>query len=251
MKRNNLIYSMTIMALFIAIMAIFAFTPAGSIFQGAGFSITLLGVPLTIIACLYGPLMGAFAGAVWGSFALIQAFTGMDFIGTTILSSEMNAGLKFGGLVAICYSRIIVGFLAGLISDALRLVDKHGHWSSVVTGLSVGILNTAIFMTLFCAFYYKTETIQNLCAQFNLNPNNAWLFSIAFVGPINIPVEWSVNAGVGGLAAYGVIVGTKKAHIENPFPRFFKKESSQENVLIPSDKEVNEENIDLINGDNK
>jgi thiamine transporter ThiT len=248
MRRNNTVYTLAVIGLMTAVMAIFAFTPVGSIFQAAGFSITLLGIPLAIMACLFGPWMGAIGGFIWGTFAIIQAFTGQDFIGTLILgSTDMSAGVKYGGLILMCYSRVLVGFLAGLINDALRRVDKKGYWSSYVAALSVGVFNTVFFMALFCLFFFKSPTIQNLCAQYNLNPSNAFLFSLGFVGIVNIPVEWSTDLIIGGAAAFGIEVASRKMHVESPFPRFFAKKepalatAGESNNIVESEESVENE----------
>lgn len=226
MRRNNAIYLLSVEALMIALMAVFAFTPAGTIFQAAGFSITLLGIPLAIMACLFGPWMGAFGGFVWGTFAIIEPFIGKDDIGMMILSAtDISAGVKYSGLIVMCYCRVLVGFLAGVIYDALRKVDKKGYWASYVASLSVGVLNTVFFMALFCLFFYKSGTIQNLCTEYHLDPNNALLFCLGFVGIKNVPVEWSTDLVVGGLATFGIQKASDKMHLESPFPHFFQKKA--------------------------
>ena len=221
MKQKNNIFLLSLSGLILAIMLIFGFTPLGNI-KMLGFSITLMGIPLTIIACAFGPFFGAIAGFIWGSIALIQAFTGMDSIGTLLLASDIDNVIKFGGLFAICYCRIIVGFLTGLIYDALRIIDKKGYIAPFVSAISTTILNTALFMLLFVLFFYKSNVIQDLCISYNLDQNNAFLFICGFVG-VNFFAELVTNTIVGGSASLLINKSLEKMNISSPLPHFFKK----------------------------
>ncbi len=221
MKQKNNIFLLSLSGLILAIMLIFGFTPLGNI-KMLGFSITLMGIPLTIIVCAFGPFFGAIAGFIWGSIALIQAFTGMDSIGTLLLASDIDNVIKFGGLFAICYCRIIVGFLTGLIYDALRIIDKKGYIAPFVSAISTTILNTTLFMLLFVLFFYKSNVIQDLCVSYNLDPNNAFLFICGFVG-VNFFAELATNTIVGGSASLLINKSLEKMNISSPLPHFFKK----------------------------
>ena len=221
MKNKSNVYLLTLSGLILALMIIFGFTPLGNI-KMFGFSITLMGIPVAIIACAYGPYFGAIAGFIWGSISLVQAFTGMDSIATLLLSSEIEPAIKFGGLILLCYSRIIVGFLTGLIYDALRLLDKKGIFSPFISSMMLSILNTVLFMTIFTIFFYRSEAIQNLCASYNLDPNNAFLFICGFVG-VNFFVEVSATLLIGGGASFFIIRSLEKMNYKSPLPHFFAK----------------------------
>lgn len=218
MRRNNKIYILSICALMLAIMIIFGFTPLGTI-STAGLTITLMGIPVAIIACVFGPLMGAFAGAVWGTIAIIQAFTGMDAVATAILGANISSELKFGGLIAICYCRILVGFLTGVIYDAFCLLNKNV--APFIASMFTAILNTVIFMSLFVAFYFAPEELQTMWTSYGLNTNNAFLFVVGFVG-INFVAEFITNMIVGGLASFGIQKASEKMDLVDPFPHFFR-----------------------------
>ena len=86
MRRSNTVYLLALSAILIAVMFVFGFTPLGTITTGA-LTITLMGIPVCIIASVFGPIMGAFAGLVWGSISMIQAFIGMDATGTMLLNA--------------------------------------------------------------------------------------------------------------------------------------------------------------------
>lgn len=224
MRRNNTVYALSVIALMIAIMFIFGFTPLGTI-QTLGLSITLMGIPVAIIACLFGPWMGALAGAIWGTISLIQAFAGMDATGTLLLSADPSVipdAVKFGGLIAICYCRIFVGFLTGLIYDALRLIDKKGYIAPFFASMSTAILNTVFFMSFFCLFFYQTGTIQDFCLSAGLPTENAFMFVVALVG-VNFFAEFGTNAVIGGAASLGLTKAAEHMSISSIFPHFWTK----------------------------
>ncbi|MFA6796716.1 MAG: ECF transporter S component, partial [Bacilli bacterium] len=84
MKRNKTIYRMSLGAILIAIMLVLGFTPIGT-FQLGVFTVSLLGVPVAIAACVYGPFFGAMMGLVWGVISLIQGISGIDVSGPFLL----------------------------------------------------------------------------------------------------------------------------------------------------------------------
>lgn len=223
MKNKSNVYILTLCGLILAIMLIFGFTPLGNI-KMLGFSITLMGIPVAIIAIAFGPYFGAIAGFIWGSISLIQAFAGLDSIGALLLSSDIEPLIKFGGLIAICYVRVIVGFLTGLIYDAIRLIDKKGIISSYVSCLALSILNTVLFMSLFTLFFYKSGVIQDLCLTYNLDANNAFLFICGFVG-INFFVEVLSTSLIGGTSSMLIIHSLEKMNYKSPLPHLFIKKN--------------------------
>lgn len=223
-RRNNNIYILSVCALMLAIMLIFGFTPLGTI-STAGLTITLMGIPVAIIACTFGPLMGAFAGLIWGTIAIIQAFCGMDAVATVLLGADISSGLKFGGLVCICYCRVIVGFLTGLIYDAIRIIDKKGYVAPFVASMSTAILNTILFMSLFVLFYFTPNELQSIWQSYGLNTDNAFLFVVGFVG-INFVAEFITNMVIGGAASFGISKAAEKIGVSDPFPHFFRKKES-------------------------
>lgn len=221
MKVKNNIYVLTLSGLILALMLIFGFTPLGNI-KMLGFSITLIGIPVAIIACAFGPYFGAIAGFIWGTISLIQSFTGMDSIATLLLSSDIQPAIKFGGLISLCYSRIIVGFLTGLIYDAIKIIDKKGIAASFISSMALSILNTVLFMSIFTLFFYQSDVIQNLCLSNNLDPNNAFLFICGFVG-VNFFVEVASTLLVGGTSAMLIIRSLERMNYKSPLPHLFVK----------------------------
>lgn len=211
MKRNKTIYKMSLVAILIAIMLILGFTPLGTIQMGI-FTISLLGIPVAIAACLYGPYFGALIGLVWGTISLIQGITGMDVSGPLLLEYSPI------GLVVTCIvPRVLTGYLAGLIYKLNTKWDKKGRLNSIITCGLVPVFNTVFFMSSYVAFFYFSDLYQSsaeyLSTQYGVNAFNPILFIVFAVG-INFIVELSVNMVVGSAAVFGLKKATKSLNLE-------------------------------------
>jgi uncharacterized membrane protein len=164
MKRNNTIYAMSVMALMIGIMFLMGFTPIGTI-QAGVLTITLLGIPVAIIACVFGKWMGAVIGLIWGTISFIQGATGLDPAGPILMEYSTI------GLVVTCFlPRILTGFLAGLIYEINKGWDKKGHINAVISSASVTFFNTLLFMTSYCLFFFPPlpSSLQSAICQINM-----------------------------------------------------------------------------------
>ncbi len=216
MRRNNMTYAMSVSGLMLALMLVFGFTPAGTI-QTAGLTITLMGIPVAIIACLFGPLAGALAGLAWGTISLIQGVTGMDSTGPVLMEYS-----TIGLVITVYIPRILAGGLSGLFYDLMRKKDKNGYLSALVSSLAVSILNTVFFMTSFYLFYKDSDLVKNLASS--LHSSTGWdtsvpiVFIAAMVG-INFLVEVAVNGVVGSACAFGVKKAADRMGLESPFKK--------------------------------
>lgn len=235
-RRFNNVYALSVSALMIAIMFIFGFTPIGTI-QTPALTITLMGIPVSIMAVVFGPWMGAIAGLIWGGISMIQAFTGMDATATLLQgcmnSGEISAGRYFGGLIVMCVvARVLVGFLTGLIYDAIKIKDKKGIIATTVSCACTALLNTILFMSSFCFFYYGTPVIDKLGTY-----ANPFVFVFAIIG-VNFVVEFLVNSIVGSGIVYAIKKGAEKMHVVSPFPHFFvkKEETAVEEEAVSTTK---------------
>lgn len=186
MKKKSTLYLVQT-ALLVAIILLMAFTPIGYI-KTAGLEITLIVVPVAVGAVLMGPTGGAILGGVFGITSFIQCF-GMSPFGNVLLG--INPFLTF--LVCVP-TRILVGWLTGLIFAAMKK-GKHTKGASYyVANLACPLLNTLLFMSMLCLCFYPTEFIQNLAGQ--MGTSNVLAFVAAFVG-INGLVEAAVCFIVG------------------------------------------------------
>lgn len=158
------------MALLIAIILIMAFTPIGYI-KTLGLEITLIVVPVAVGAIVLGPTAGAILGGVFGITSFIQCF-GMSAFGSVLLS--LNPAATF----VVCFvSRLLMGWLTGLIYQGLKRAKALKKASVFITNLCCPLLNTLFFMGTLVLFFFKSDFIQNLAGG-----ANPFAFVIAFVG---------------------------------------------------------------------
>ena len=162
MRKNGKLNTtyMVEMALLIAIILIMAFTPIGYI-KTFGLEITLIVVPVAVGAVVLGPAAGAILGGVFGLTSFIQCF-GMSAFGAMLLS------INPAGTFVVCFvTRLVMGWLTGLIAQGLKKVKALKGASVFIANLCCPLLNTLLF-------------IQGLAK--NMKVANPFAFVIAFVG---------------------------------------------------------------------
>ena len=161
------------MALLTAIILLLAFTPLGYI-RTFGLEITLIVVPVTVGAVTLGPAAGAVLGAVFGITSFIQCF-GMSPFGAVLLS--INPAATF---IVCVVSRILMGWLTGMIYQGLKNIQQIKKAALVITNLIGPLLNTFFFMSTLLLFFYHTEYISGLAKS--MGASNVFAFVAAFVG---------------------------------------------------------------------
>ena len=197
--RSTKTIKMAQMAILIAIVLIMAFTPLGYL-KTVGLEISLITIPVAIGALVIGPGAGAILGCVFGLTSFYQCF-GMSAFGAMLLS--INPLYTF--LVCVP-TRIMEGYLAGLIFKALIKVDKTKTICYFVGSLLTAVFNTVFFVGVLFLFFWNTDFIQSL----NATGDNAFLFFIAFVG-LNGVVECIATTVAGGVIAKAVAKVAKNA----------------------------------------
>ena len=131
------------MALLVAIILLMAFTPIGYI-RTAGLEITLIVVPVAVGAVTLGPAAGAILGAVFGLTSFIQCF-GMSPFGAMLLNVNPPVSVFLTFLVCVP-TRILEGWLTGLIYRALQRTKLPSDVSVTIASLCCPLLNTIFFM---------------------------------------------------------------------------------------------------------
>lgn len=174
-------------ALFAAVIVIMAFTPIGYL-RTAGLEITFIMVPVVAGAIIAGPAAGAALGGVFGLTSFIQCF-GQSPFGAALL--QINPIFTF----IVCMSRILAGWLIGLIFQAIKRVTKKPYVAVTASALIGPILNTLFFMGSLVLLFGSSEYIQNLMDQ--LGTHNIVLFAALFVGAQGV-VEAAVSFVLGG-----------------------------------------------------
>lgn len=180
------------MALLVAIILLMAFTPIGYI-KTAGLEITLIVIPVAVGAVTLGPSAGAILGGVFGVTSFIQCF-GMSSFGVMLLGIQ-----PFFTFLVCVPTRILTGWLTGLIYSGFRKTKLPSAASVTVASLCCPLLNTTFFMgtlvTLFAA------TMQEEYGMTKVLP-----FIFAFVG-----VNGVIEAAVCFVVGTAVSMALKKA----------------------------------------
>ena len=181
------------MALLVAIILLMAFTPIGYI-KTAGLEITLIVVPVAVGAVTLEPAAGAILGGIFGITSFIQCF-GMSQFGTLLLG--MNPFFTF--LVCVP-TRIIMGWLTGLIYYGLCRTKITSGARVTIANLCCPLLNTTFFMGTLVTLF--STTMRESFGMVKVLP-----FIFAFVG-INGVVEAVVCFVVGT----AISIALKKVH---------------------------------------
>ena len=173
-KKNFDTKFMVELALMIAIIIIMSLTPLGYI-RTPGLSITLLTVPVAVGAVLLGPTGGAICGLACGLTSFYMALTGESAFSSMLLSIS-----PIGTVVTCILPRVLEGWLSGLLFKAMYKGGVSRKFSYFAASLACPLLNTLLFMSSLCIFFYNTEYIQGMVSTMGVS--NPFLFVIAFVG---------------------------------------------------------------------
>ncbi len=200
---NKRTLKMVQLALFTAIILLMAFTPLGYI-KTPGLEITLLVVPVAVGAIILGPTAGAILGGVFGITSFIQAFSGP--LGAALL------GISVVGTFVLCViTRILMGWLTGLIFKAMMRWDRTRLISHATANLAGALLNTILFMTTFVLLFYNTEYVQGIVTA--LGATNPFHFIVLFV-TVNGLIEALICFVVGTAVSKAIDVFTKKSGLQ-------------------------------------
>lgn len=165
-----------VLSVLAALTAIVSFLPLKTL----GLEITFSMIPVAVGAVLYGPGGGAILGGVFGVVSFLQCL-GYSPFGAALLA--INPLLT---LIVCLPTRILAGFLAGLLYKGLRKTVKSDIPALLSASLAAPLLNTLFFMTALVLCFYGTELIKGYAEM--LGAANPFLFVILFVG-INGLVE--------------------------------------------------------------
>lgn len=182
---NTRTQKMVQMAILVAIMLIFAYTPLGYLKAGP-IEITFMVLPVAIGAIILGPAVGAILGGIFGVTSFIQCFGASGF-GALLLG--LNPVATF---ITCIVPRILCGWLSGLLFRALHSTGKMKTASYFIASLATALLNTLFFMTCIIVFFWSNDTFISTMAGESLPTNAIWPFLVAFVG-VNGVVEAAVN----------------------------------------------------------
>ena len=186
---------LTTLGLLTGVLLLMSVTPLGY-FHTFGLDISLMMVPVGIGAMLMGPKAGAWLGLVFGATSFYQSMTGSSAFSTMLF----NINPFYTSLLCIP-TRVLMGFLTGVIFKAAQKVDKKKTVCYFVGGFFAAFLNTLFFMGVLVICYWNTEFIQGI--NETLGGLNPLMFVVAFVG-VNGALEMPSSCIVGGIVSKAV-----------------------------------------------
>ena len=194
-KKGMSARELTSLGLLTGILLVMSFTPLGY-FRTLGLDISLMMIPVGIGAMLMGPKAGAWLGFIFGATSFYQSVTGSSPFSAMLFNIS-----PIGTFMTCIPTRILMGFLTGLIFQAVQKLDKKKTVCYFVGGFFAAFLNTVFFMGVLLLFFWNTEFIQGI--NETLGGLNPILFVGAFVG-VNGLLEMPASCIVGGVVSKAV-----------------------------------------------
>ena len=173
-KKGMSARELTTLGLLTGILLLMSFTPLGY-FHTFGLDISLMMIPVGIGAMLMGPKAGTWLGFIFGATSFYQSMTGSSPFSTMLFNIN-----PFYTFLLCIPTRMLMGFLTGVIFKVVQKVDRKKTACFFVGGFFAAFLNTLFFMSVLIICYWNTEFIQGINETLgNLNPLP---FVVAFVG---------------------------------------------------------------------
>lgn len=181
MKKNKFIMSMTVDAMFLALIAILSFVPYIGYITIGPISFTIIHIIVLIGALLFGTGKGTLYGLFFGLFSLFKALT---FPGTL--------DYLFVNPFVSVLPRVLFGLVSGLVFDCIRKRTTFKNYLLICAPLAVLLTFVHTFLTLTCLYVFgyldifqisKFLGISDLIEQANNAFGNFWNFLLACIAP--------------------------------------------------------------------
>ncbi len=179
-KKELNVKTLTLTAIFIAIITVMTFVPYTGYIRVGPIEITTLHIPVIIGAVILGKEGGFLLGTVWGVLCVIKALATGDPIFVNPLISLVP--------------RMIDGFVVGLVADLFRGKVDHKAYS-IICGVIGSLTNT--FLVLGAIALFATDTF---IAIFGLDPEQSLTVAETVKNII------LVVAGTNGLVELGLAI---------------------------------------------
>ncbi len=201
MKNKNGLFFLTILSVFVAIIAVMCFTQIGYLKFGI-IEITLISIPVAFGGALLGKWGGLLLGAAFGVSSFIQCF-GFSAFGAALLS--INPVLT---LIVCLAPRMAAGFLSAFSFEKLPR-KLPAAVRGLISFFIAAAMNTIGFVGLLVLFFAKTEYMQGISEQ--LGATNLFMFAVLFAG-VNALVEAAACTVCG--AALGPVAKKLKSQMK-------------------------------------
>ena len=144
------------------------------------FNLSLVLVPIVVIACLYGTGYSTYLGAVFGVVTVIGCITGLDSGGYILFSASPSL------TVLTCMLKSTVcGLACGAAANVLK--NKKGIVRVVIPAVVAPAVNTGIFVIMMFAAF---RDVLNSWA----GGTNVVLYALTGLIGVNFLIELAVNA---------------------------------------------------------
>lgn len=194
-SKHKSVKDLTTLGLLTGILLVMSFTPLGY-FHTLGVDISLMMIPVAIGAMLMGPKAGAWLGFIFGATSFYQAIAGTSVFSATLFNIN-----PFGTFLLCIPTRILMGFLTGVIFLLAQKLDRRKTVCYFIGGFFAAFLNTLFFMSALILLFWNTEYIQGFNQVFgNVNP---FVFVVMFVG-VNGALEMPASCLAGGVVSKAV-----------------------------------------------
>ena len=154
--------------------------------------VSIVTVPVALASMLIGPVAGIVCGLAFGINSFIGALNGSS----GLLSTLFNIN-PFGVFVTAIVARVLDAAVTSFVYKFIHK-GKLKTASYYITGALMPLLNTAFFMGSLCLFFFNTEFVQGLAANYNATTPMA--FVIGMVG-VQATIEAVVGCVLGGTLA--------------------------------------------------
>lgn len=144
------------------------------------FTITLALTPIIIGAAIYGPLSGAFLGAVLGLVIFFAGLFGWD--PATLGLIQMSSLSPLFVFIICVVKTSVAGFVCGVVYKAIS--KKNEIAASIVSSILCPVINTAIFLVGMFSFFFSS--LESWAGE-----QNVLLYAITGLVGINFLVEFA------------------------------------------------------------
>lgn len=205
-RTSNKTQYLTILAIFIAIVAVVQFFCNFTI-GIVSFSMVL--IPIVVGGAILGPTAGAILGFTFGLITLINGLCSRDVFTAFLL---FNTGVK-GTIVTslVCIAKAtLAGWGAALIYKAFK--GKNQYLAVILAAAAAPVINTGIFVLamIFVLADELAKTMQN----FGITGINVVNYVIFVLSGVNFIVEFLVNV-VLSPAIYALIKSVSKGRLKS------------------------------------
>ncbi len=143
--KNNKLSRMVGIALLMALVVVMQFL-SGIIPPVAGFSISLVLIPIVLGAAAFGPNAGIILGATFGAVVFINCVTGADPGGAMVF--QASPVLCF---LVVLGKGILAGFGSGCVYNLLKM--RNRYFAMVCAAVVCPVINTGVFLFAMLTFF--------------------------------------------------------------------------------------------------